>query len=163
MRPFLQWFLLVLSYVSGAVFAARAGLFGLVWRGDASHISIVIAAIALAAVIHNGVATWRYCRGRSLSAVLADLSVGHAVAHSVTLLGLLGTVIGLMVQLSALAVLSPTAIGSHLAAVLSGMSTALFATGAGITACLLVTVVTINLEFFVTLEESDDDDPEFLA
>ena len=66
---------------------------------------------------------------------IADTNIGRAAAYLVTLLGLLGTVIGLTIQVRAMASIDLSNAQHALqfvVAVLSGLGTALYATGCGI-------------------------------
>ncbi len=156
-RCFLQWFVLCLSFTVIAFFAAYYGVFQRVWVVDVTHLTSVIAAIFVAACGYLGVASWRYDNpfqhpGTRFATAVADSNVGRAAAYIVTLIGLLGTAIGLMLQVQAMATIDLSNAQHALqfvVAVLSGLGTALYATACGIVGSIGITVLGSNLEYFM--------------
>ena len=147
-RCFLQWFVLCLGYAVITFFAAYYGVFQQVWTVDVTHLTSVIAMMFIAACGYLGAASWRYDnpwlkQDKRFAQAVADTNIGRAAAYLVTLLGLLGTVIGLTIQVRAMASIDLSNAQHALqfvVAVLSGLGTALYATGCGIVASFGITV-----------------------
>lgn len=171
-RAFLQWFVLCLGYAVIAFFAAYYGVFQQVWSVDVTHLTSVIALIFLIACGYLGLASWRYdaavipssiktvtiekAKATRFAQAIADTNIGRAAAYLVTLLGLLGTVIGLTIQVRAMASIDLSNAQHALqfvVAVLSGLGTALYATGCGIVASFGITVLGSNLEYFMLRDD----------
>lgn len=159
-RCFLQWFMLLLSYAVAAFFGVTAGLVQAVWYADVTHITAVIAVVFIVSCGYLGLSSWRYDRidasalGSTLQfrEVLADTNFGRTMAFIVTLLGLLGTAIGLMFQAKAMGqldVTNPQNIVGFIGTIGAALSTALYATASGIIACIGITLMNLNIEYFV--------------
>jgi hypothetical protein len=155
-RCFLQWFVLSLAFVTAAFFAGYYGLFQMIWNGDVTHVTSGIAVVFLASCLYLGFASWRFDASRDApNRAAADSNIGRTSAFLVTLLGLLGTAIGLMFQVKALGSLdvsNPQAIVGFISSIGSSLSTALYATACGIVACIGITVMNSNLEYFIDLD-----------
>ena len=160
-RCFLQWFVLCLGYTVIAFFAAYYGVFHQVWAVDVTHLTGVIAVMFIAACGYIGVASWRYDQPHQnpetrFAQAIADTNIGRSAAYLVTLLGLLGTVIGLTIQVRAMASIDLSNAQHALqfvVAVLSGLGTALYATGCGIVASFGITMLGSNLEYFTQKDD----------
>lgn len=159
-RCFLQWFMLVLSYTVAAFFCVTAGLAQAVWDADVTHITSVIAIVFVASCGYLGLTSWRHDNidntqlGSALKVaeVSADTNFGRTMAFIVTLLGLLGTAIGLMFQAKAMGQLdvsNPQNIVGFIGTIGSALSTALYATASGIIACIGITLMNLNIEYFI--------------
>lgn len=158
-RCFLQWFLMTLACGVGGFFAWHTGLLRQVWDADMTHMTSVIAAMFVLAVGYMGFASWRYDRsswkGRDAVAY-ADVGLAHWAAAGVIYVGLIGTVIGLMWQLQALGHVDPANPASgatFLSVTVRSLSTAFYATGAGLVAALLIGAITQNLAYFLDRNE----------
>lgn len=158
-RCSLQWVVFCLSYTVIAFFAAYYGVFQQVWTVDVTHLTSLIALVFVISCGYLGVASWRYDtpgtwvkKEERFAQAIADTNIGRAAAYLVTLLGLLGTVIGLTIQVRAMASIDLSNAQHALqfvVAVLSGLGTALYATGCGIVASFGITVLGSNLEYFM--------------
>lgn len=155
-RCFLQWFVLTLGYVVAAFFCWRYGVIQSVYVGDSTHMTSVIAAVFTLTCLYQGFASWRLPQPLSYENASADVGIGRAAGFLVTLIGLLGTAIGLMWQVKAMGAVNvsdPASIVGFISTIGSALSTALYATASGIVACVGITVLNTNLEFFVDREE----------
>jgi hypothetical protein len=114
-----------------------------------------IAGIFAMTMIYLGFASWRYRVPTKVAVAnaAADIGLATKASYIVTLFGLLGTVIGLQHQVSAMATVSPDNIMPFLAQVSSALGTAFYATGCGIVASIGIIAMAANLEFFL---ERDD-------
>lgn len=160
-RCFLQWFVLCLSYTVVAFFAAYYGVFQQIWAVDLSRMTSVIAGVFVLACGYLGFASWRYDanldREEKNNLAIADAELGRTAAYIVTLIGLLGTAIGLMFQVQAMAAIDLSNSGHILqfvATIGGALGTALYATACGIVASIGITMLGSNLEFF-TRREND--------
>jgi hypothetical protein len=163
-RCFLQWFVITLGYVVTAFFAWQYGLLQSIYAGDITYMTSVIAAIFVGTCLYQGFASWRFGRKIEPSGLRplvardanADVGVGRVAGFLVTLVGLLGTAIGLMVQVKAMGSVNindPASIVGFISTIGTALSTALYATSCGIVACVGISVLNANLEFFVDLQE----------
>ena len=83
---------------------------------------------------------------------IADSNMGRAAAYIVTLVGLLGTAIGLMYQVQAMASIdlsNPQHVLEFVGAIGAALGTALYATACGIVGSVGITMLGSNLEFFM--------------
>jgi hypothetical protein len=163
-RCFLQWFLLTLAYAVGGFFAFRFGLPQAIWHGDSTHLTAVIGVVSLAAVIYLGFAAWEFdadgpwkdIRYHSRTArAEAAATLGRTAAFLITLIGLLGTAIGLMLQVKAMAsvdVNSSQSVLAFVSAIGGALGTALYATSCGIVGCIGITLLTSNIEYALDRE-----------
>lgn len=156
MRCFLQWFVLCLSYIVAAFFATYFGLPQAIWHADMTHMTSVIAILFVAACGYLGFASWRYDSNpdpvTKFATAIADSNMGRAAAYIVTLVGLLGTAIGLMYQVQAMASIdlsNPQHVLEFVGAIGAALSTALYATACGIVGSVGITMLGSNLEFFM--------------
>jgi len=125
-----------------------------IWKVDISHVTSVIAALFAITCLYLGFATWR----ADINPIRAnaDANIGRTIAYVLTLMGILGTVKGLMGQVSDLGTLNvadAAAVTSFLGIVVSSLSTALYATAAGIISSIGVTILTMNLEYAVDVND----------
>jgi hypothetical protein len=176
-RCFLQWFVLTLGYVVTAFFGWRYGLLQSIYAGDITHMTSVIAAVFVISCLYLGFGSWRFgCKAlvpfandawimehriaaakvQLLRDANADVGIGRAAGFMVTLIGLLGTAIGLMVQVKAMGAVNvgdPASIVGFISTIGAALATALYATACGIVACLGITLLNANLEYFVDRQE----------
>lgn len=129
---FLSWFVLVLAIAAGAFFATVNHVPQMVWAGDASHMTSVIAALFVGSVAWIGRQSWRV--GSDLA---VDASFGHLSERLAVMLGLAGTTIGLSLQAKALMSGSAS---------FGALSTSLYTTATGVVAAGLLAVLTHCLE-----------------
>jgi hypothetical protein len=127
-RCFLQWFILLLSYGTAAFFAAYFELLQSIWRTDVTYMTAVIGAIFVAAALYIGFASWRFDSNGAIAnphnetganrqaTAIADSGLGRTASYVITLVGLLGTVIGLTLQMRSMATIDVANINSLVAA-----------------------------------------------
>jgi hypothetical protein len=158
-RCFLQSFMVTLAYAVAAFFAWRYGLLQSIWYSDTTYMTSLIGVIFVAAVGYLNFAAWRYDskwnRWRD-SIANADIGLGHFAASSSFYAGLLGTVIGLMAQFQALGAVDATKPETGVAfigATAVALKTAFYATGCGIAASALISVIVANLNYFLDRNE----------
>lgn len=150
-RCFLQCFLVCLSYLTLAFFGWDYGVLQNVWTTDASHMSAIIGGVFVIVCSYMAFASFRL-EQHDFKRAEADASLGRAAAFLVTLIGLLGTVLGLRSQVLAMGavdVSNPQNILSFISAIGSALGTALYATASGIVAAIGITILTVNLEYFI--------------
>jgi len=156
-RCFLQWFVLLLSFATITFFAGYYGLLRMVWETDVTHMTSVIGGVFIAAIVYLGIASWRYDNPRRfIATAIADTGVGKTASYIVTLIGLLGTVIGLTLQVKAMANINLSDQANMIAfvkAVSSSLGTAFYATGCGIIGSIGIIAMTANLEYFIDRDE----------
>lgn len=167
-RCFLQWFVLLLSYVAAGFFAAYYGVLQSIWHTDVTYMTSAIAAVFVAAVIYIGFASWRFdtkrlpqyplnWRTASFQATaIADSGLGRTASYVVTLIGLLGTVIGLTLQMRSMATIDVGNINSLISAfklISSSLGSAFYATGCGIVGSIGIIVMVSNLDYFIDRDE----------
>lgn len=150
-RCFLQWFVLLLGYIAIALVAWRYDLPQSIFQTDTTYMTSVIAVIFTLAVLYVGLASWQFSPQcwHSIAPAAAAIGLAHKASYIVTLCGLLGTVIGLMHQVQAMATVSPDNLMPFLATVSSALGTAFYATGCGIVASVGIIAMAANLEYFV--------------
>lgn len=151
-RAFMQWFILVIGFALATFFAAYYGVLQTIWKTDVTYMTSVIAGLTVMVVGYLGIASWRlgnrWHRYQTSSAV-ADANLGRIAAYVVTLFGLLGTVIGLQYQASAMATVSADNLAQFLVQVSVGLKTAFYATQCGIVGSLAIIAVVANLDHFI--------------
>jgi len=155
-RYFLQWLLLSLTYAAMAFFAYKLGIFHVIYQVDSTKVTSIIAIVFAVTCIYLGFGTFR--ADTNPVRANADVNIGRTIAYVVTLLGILGTVLGLMYQVQALGNLNiadTDAVTRFIGVVGASLSTALYATAAGIISSIGITVQTMNLEY--ALDVSDED------
>lgn len=136
---FLSHFVITLAIAAGAYFAWTAGVPQIIWAGDLSHATSVIAALFVGSVAWLGwlawqVDTWLAFYKRTPA---PDSSFGHLAERLCVMCGLAGTTIGLSLQGKAL---------MSGGASFGALSTSLFTTATGIVAAGLLAVLVFNLE-----------------
>lgn len=166
-RTFLTHFVIMLAAAGGAALAALDGIPQAIFAGDASHVTSAIAALfavttiylarqalaldyvaacredfhyasTLALELHFVQGQRTKCKDkRPIPTPESGSSFGHYAKEASVMLGLLGTVIGLSMQLAA-------AHGSVES--LSAFSTQFASTGCGIVSALLIFTMTTNIE-----------------
>lgn len=147
-RTFVQWFLLLLAYLVAAFFAQWFHLFIFVWNNDFTYMTSVIAVIFLIMISFLGYASWQADNNPAYANSVTIFA--RSAAYVVTLVGLLGTAIGLMYQVGALGTLNIADAHSLLDFVktaVSSLSTALLSTACGIIASIGITIMNSNVEF----------------
>lgn len=157
-RAFVQWFVLLLAYLVAAFFVQYFGVFAYIWHVDYSYMTSAIAAIFIWAVAFLGWASWNVEERPAYSNTITIL--GRTVAYIVTLVGLLGTVIGLMYQVNAFAHLNvqePSSVIAFIGVVGPSLGSALLATACGIVASLGITTMNSNVEYFLDVNEHTGD------
>jgi drug/metabolite transporter (DMT)-like permease len=167
-RCFLQWFVLLLSYGTAAFFAAYYGLLQSIWRTDVTYMTSVIGAIFAAAALYIGFASWRFdskgtiayphneTRPNRQATAIADSGLGRTASYVITLVGLLGTVIGLTLQMRSMATIDVGNINSLVAAfklISTSLGSAFYATGCGIIGSIGIIVMVANLDYFLDRDE----------
>lgn len=160
-RCFLQCFLFCLAYLTLIFFGWDFGILQNVWASDASHMTVLISGVFILVCSYIGFASYRFDYGLiheawSIKRADADASLGRVGAFLVTLLGLLGTVLGLRAQVSAMGAVdisNPQNILNFISAIGGALGTALYATATGIVAAIGITVLTTNLEYFIDRNE----------
>lgn len=151
-RCFLQWHALALSYAVAGYFAFAAGLPQTIWRTDATHMTSVIAVMFVISCLYLGFASWRFREGAGVATAEADSGLGRVAAYVVTLIGLLGTAIGLMMQVKAMGAIdvsNPQNIVNFIATIGTALSTALYSTACGIIASVGITAMYANIDYFL--------------
>lgn len=162
-RAFLQSFVLLLSYAAATFFAAYFGLLQVIWKTDVTFMTSAIAAVFLVSVLYMSWASWRFDHHRPgfrskrgyIESAIADTGIGRTASYVVTLLGLLGTVIGLSLQAQAMATINfadPNNLIAFIKVVASALGSAFFATGAGIVGSIGIIIMTANLDYFIDQE-----------
>ena len=165
-RAFLQWTMLLLTYVAATFFAAYYGLLQTVWRTDVTLMTSAIAAAFVGTVLYMGWASWRYDNRRPgliskkghIASAIADTGIGRTASYVVTLMGLLGTVIGLSLQAQAMANINfadPNNLIAFIKVVAGALGSAFFATGAGIVGSIGIIIMTANLDYFIDHDGED--------
>lgn len=169
-RCFLQWFVLLLSFATATFFTGYYGLLQMIWQTDVTYMTSVIAGLFVVSVFYLGFSSWCYDRTRSwedtawaakrTAAAVADTGIGRAAAYVITLVGLLGTVIGLTMQVRAMG-----SIGADVASLLGFLKTvsvalgsAFLATGCGIVGSIGIVIMTANLDYFIDRDEVPSND-----
>lgn len=155
-RCFLQWFALLLTFAAMGFFSWQYGVPQAIWHADITYMTSVIAASFIMVVGYLGFASWRYDTTEYAIAT-ADVGLGRMAAFSVTLLGLLGTTIGLMIQVRAMGnvdVSNPQNVVQFIATIGGALSTALYCTASGIIASIGITLMNANIEYFIDLNEA---------
>jgi len=166
-RCFLQWFVLLLSYAAAAFFASYYGLLQAIWQTDVTYMTSVIGAVFVAAVLYIGFASWRYdhtqarwAQGSPVAETQrtagADSGLGRTASYVITLIGLLGTVIGLTLQMRSMATIDVGNVSSLVSAfklISSSLGSAFYATGCGIVGSIGVIVMVANLDYFIDRDE----------
>ena len=155
-RPFLQWFVITLAFVVCAYFAFKFNILQTIWHVDFTLMTSVIAAWFVGTCLFLGFATWRY-NPRKPTRAYADVGIGKTSAFLATLLGLLGTAIGLTIQVRTMGhvdVSNPANILQFITAISEALGSALYATTSGIVAAFGITILTSNLEYFVDVDDS---------
>lgn len=156
-RTFLQWFVITLAYVVGAFFAFFYDLPQAIWAGDVTHMSAVIGVVFVLTAAYLGHASWVFDAAEQQWGIVpeylckteAAIGLGRTASFIITLIGLLGTAIGLMFQVKAMAsvdVASSQSVLAFVSAIGGALATALYATSCGIAGCIGITVLTANLE-----------------
>lgn len=164
MDTFISWFCVTLAYSVMAFFGFYLGLFHNIWMIDISYMTSVIGAVFIATVAYLGFASWRLHQEQTqqmlhmrLNQAKADVGIGRAAAYIVTLIGLLGTAIGLMSQVKAITHLDITQasnISGFVSAVGSSLGTALYATCAGIVASIGILILVVIIEYYLDLKSA---------
>ena len=150
-RCFVQWFEIVLAYAVGLFFVSAAGLPQAIWHSDVSHMTGVIAVLFTVATFYLGFASFRY-NDSTPTVAGADSNLGHVAVYVATLIGLLGTTIGLILQVKAMGSLDLTSPANAIAfipRVLSSLSTALYCTACGIVASIAIYLQCANIDYFL--------------
>jgi MotA/TolQ/ExbB proton channel family len=150
-RCFVQWFGLVLCYAVSAFFATVAGIPQAIWHSDPSHMTSVIAAVFVVATAYLGFASFRYSDSEPTVAG-ADSNLGHVMVYIVTLLGLLGTTLGLIAQNKAMGAMDLTNsanAASFIPHVLLAIASALQCTACGIVASIGLYFQCENIDYFL--------------
>lgn len=149
-RPFLQGFIITLSYLTGAFFAWYYNFLQTIFKTDFTHMTSVIAIVFVITCVYLGFAAWR-CES-NIQRAIADVALGRTMAFIVTLIGLLGTAIGLMVQVKAMGSIDVSNIQNVLqfiATIGTALSTALYSTVCGILASIGITILNSNIEYVI--------------
>lgn len=152
---FLRWFGIVLAYLTASFFAWYYGVFSDVYTVDVTHITSVIGVIFVISVAYLGIASWR--ADVRPSNANADAALGRTLAFIVTLVGLLGTSLGLMLQVKAMGSIDVSNVQNvvgFVATIGAAFGTALYCTVSGILASIGITILTSNLEYY--LDNLDD-------
>jgi len=154
-RVFLQWIMLLISFATAAFFAGYYGILGMIWQTDVTFMTSVIAGLFVVSVFYLGWSSWRYDNGGRMQGAVADTGVGRASAYVITLVGLLGTVIGLTMQVRAMGSIGAD-VGSllgFLKTVSVALGSAFLATGCGIVGSIGIVIMTANLDYFIDRDE----------
>lgn len=162
METFLRWFCITLTYSVMTFFGYYLGIFQNIWHVDFSYMTSVIAAVFTSTVGYLGYASWKLHHGKNgeiarLLRATADVGVGRNAAYIVTLLGLLGTAIGLMTQVQAIGHLDVSQvsnISSFVSSIGSSLGTALYATCSGIVASIGISVLCANIEHYLDMKSA---------
>ena len=143
-RPtFLSHFLISLAAAAGLFLTYLNGVPQAIYDLDASHVTSAIAVLLAFSVVYIGQQAWRvdgepdWRRGYKSVARAADSNFGHLAETLAVSLGMLGTVIGLSMQLRA-------AHGSVDS--LGAFGTQFGSTGCGLVAMMVVMMLQHNLE-----------------
>ena len=161
-RPFLQWFVITLAYVVCTYFALQFNILQTMWHTDVTYMTSVIAAWFVATCLFLGYATWRYDPKKS-NVAYADVGLGKTSAFLATLLGLLGTAIGLSIQVKTMGhvdLSNPANIVGFIGKISESLGSALYATISGIVAAYGITLLTTNLEYFADIDDGSSVPPE---
>ena len=140
---FLSWFVISLAIAAAAFFAAINGIPQIVYQGDMSHATSVIAVLFIGTQIWAGIMAWRIDNLRPTihRRISFDLSFGHLSERLCVMAGLAGTTIGLSLQGKALMSGSAS---------FGALSTSLFTTATGVVSAALVSILVFNLERGIT-------------
>jgi hypothetical protein len=152
-RCFVQWFLLLMTYMVMAFFAFKLHVFQFVWANDFTYISSIIAGIFVVMLLFIGKASWDV-DSNPIKANALTVFV-RSNAYIVTLLGLLGTAIGLMYQVENLSQINTADIAnvvSFITKIGASIGTALLTTAAGIVAAIGMTYMNSNAEYFLDVK-----------
>ncbi len=133
---FLQFFAVTLVLAVAAFFSAARGFPQLVWASDLSYATSVIAVVFVGSMAYMGWLSWRLCP-EDLPRVRAGAEWGSVSANLCTMIGLIGTTLGLSFQAQTLAS------GS---AGLAPLATSLYTTMVGVGAGAILTLVDHNLQ-----------------
>ena len=134
-RCFVQYFTMLLLLCIAAFYATLLGVPQHIFMIEASHVTSLIALFFLYSVIRLGFLSWRLIDGDPHE-VLRAAEWGPFATNTCTMLGLIGTVIGLSMEAETLA-------GGT--AGLVALATALYSTVTGIGAGLIIMVFHHNL------------------
>jgi hypothetical protein len=143
---FLTHFVICLTASGAAVLATIAGVPQGIFAADASRMTSVIAGLAVFMAAYLGLkawqtddaASWRFGAARArFYPTMPDASLGHLAEKLAVMVGMLGTVIGLSLQLKA----THGSVDS-----LAAFSTQFSSTGCGIVAAIVIALMTHNVE-----------------
>lgn len=132
---FLSHFVICLACAGGAFFAWRAGAIQAVYANDKSMMTSVIAVLLVGTAIYLGHLAWLV---DGQWRVEIDSEDGHQAQELVVMTGLLGTSLGLSMQAYSLATVG--------AASFVALATALYTMIGGVGACIIIKIMTRNLE-----------------
>ena len=147
---------MLLSYATGLYFAISYGLVASVWHVDFTHITSLIALLFTLSIGYVGYATHQWEINNDRVKANARALLMHSSVFVLTLLGLLGTIIGLMAQVRAMGSLdvsNPQNIVVFIATIGASLSTALYCTAVGIIASIGLIFANGNLEYFLDLKD----------
>jgi hypothetical protein len=143
-QTFLTHFVICLAASGAAALAVLDGLPQAIFAADASRMTSVIAGLVVFMAPYLGLRAWQtdnaidWSHGKGVPcAAVPDASVGHYAEKLAVMVGMLGTVIGLSMQLKA----THGSVDS-----LAAFSTQFSSTGCGIVAAALIGLMTHNIE-----------------
>ena len=152
-RAFLQYFIMLLAYSTATFFACYLGVIQTIFNADVTYMTSLIAALFTISCLFIGYATWNF--EKNITKAIAGSTMARTAAYVVTLVGLLGTVIGLSIQVKALGSLdisNDQNITAFIGILGSSIGTAMFSTMCGIVAAIGITAMNSNLEYFIDAE-----------
>jgi hypothetical protein len=134
-RCFLQHFVICLAVCAAGFFAIDYHLPQMIWNGDVSMMTSLIAALFIVSSLYLGSLCWQLSRATAFS-IEKKAEFGWFAAETCVQLALVGTTIGLIMQARTL--MSGTA-------GLLPLSTSLLTTAVGISASIILRVMAYNL------------------
>ena len=155
---FLRWLLIAAVTSVGAYFCNKFGLFAEILDKDWSYISVSIAAVFVVTTVWCGIKTFVLSHQLNRNEILGvpvnvkktkNLEeIGWFIAEQFTVLGFIGTVIGIVYALKGFVGIDPSnaiAVQKLIADLVYGMSTALYTTLAGLVCSFFLKLQYINL------------------
>ncbi|MFH0892634.1 MAG: MotA/TolQ/ExbB proton channel family protein [Candidatus Falkowbacteria bacterium] len=156
---FLRWWIVFALIVLGSAILLLTGLFAKINEADFTKISFLIYAVFFVFTIRNGLDARRLSgqkvpmEKKEIDSFFRANDMGHFASKSLFVLGMIGTVFGLIYMLSSVSSLDPSnaiAAKNAMTEITMGMATAFYTTGAGLILSLI-----LEIQLFDTKQHLD--------